>query len=307
MEPTQFTFKYTGTDELDVNLVIESLKNVSSSLKEIGRTSNEPIVVKVKPFKEGSFEFIFAILSDPNVLSSIPLFYEAIPGDNIVEKFKGLLELIADLKGKDLNSSKHVEGNNYEIITENGDVKVVDSENANTYFQNTGAVTYIENLYVLAGDNDSLSGIKILDKDKKEILDIKGTQIKAVSSTVKNKRSKKVEIAIANTNKEQKTKHITKENVYIRTAKPDLAGNTLWKVVYEGQPQNVKIDDKKFQEAVNRGEYHFANGTMLKVDLEIEQAFDEKLNAYINRSYTVTKFHQIVDKAYGQNPLFPDE
>jgi hypothetical protein len=303
MENAQFTFKYTGTSELDVNELVQSLQNVSNSLKEISKTANgEEVLVKIKPFEEGSFAWILAIMADPSVNQTGNIFYNALPGDGIIEKFKSLLEFVSDLRGKDLKDAKHVEGNNYEFTNENGEVEIIEGNKADIYFQNTGAVTYIENLYVVAGENDLIDGIKILDKDKKEIATVKKESLKAASKNIRQRREPKpteIEEVI-----EIKSRIIPKKDAHIAIAKPDLAGSTLWKVVYEGHEISVKIEDEKFKNDVNQGKYFFANGSLLKVDLSITQIFNSTLNTYTNKSYSVVKFHNIVERGGEQPDLF---
>ncbi len=115
MDKQEFTLKYEGTNELDVNIVIASLQNVSNSLKDISKNAfGEEIQVNIKPFKEGSYEIIFSVLTDPNILNGAKLFYETISGESVIEKFKNIVELIKLTKGKDI--SKAIENNGKYVL-----------------------------------------------------------------------------------------------------------------------------------------------------------------------------------------------
>lgn len=139
-----------------------------------------------------------------------------------------------------------------------------------------------------------IDGITLIDKNKIEITSIKKDEIKTASINIENRRS--------NTDKETETliekietRSIQKKNIHVSIAKPDLAGKTPWKVIYEGNSITVKINDSKFLEEVNQGKYSFANGTILLVDLEIHQEFDSNLKIFMNKSYSVIKFHNLVE------------
>jgi len=64
-----------------------------------------------------------------------------------------------------------------------------------------------------------------------------------------------------------------------------------WDFIYRGNKINAKILDDMFYDKVDKGE-KFSKGDSLEVDLEITQYFEESVNVFLNRSYTITKVHQ---------------
>lgn len=303
MEKQEFTLKYEGTNELDVNMVIASLQNISNSLIEISKnTTGEDVQIHIKPFKEGSYEIIFSILSDPNVLAGAKLFYENIPGESVIEKFTSILDFIKQTKGKDI--SKAIENNGKYILTgDNGEVEIIEGSKVENYYQNQGAVVNIENLVIMVGANKKIDGIKLMDYENKELTNLPKDLIKIVSEGITKTRVEKADRKELISEDIPKTKAVPKENVVIAIVKPDLNGDTLWKVVFEGNEISVKVEDDKFKNNVNQGKYYFANGTLLLVDLVITQAYDSTIKVYKNKSYSLSKFHRIIE-AGEQQDLF---
>ncbi len=295
MEKTEFTFKFEGVDELDVNLVVESLQNISNSLKEINKNENgEPITVNVKPFKKGSYDIIFSFFSDASIATSAGMLYNQIPGDTIIEKFQSIVELVPILQGKKKEEGKSIGNNNYEFKNDAGEVTIVEGNKIDNYYQNVGVVINVEKLYIGASENANVDGFKLLDKNQQIITAISKEVIKAASKQIQR------EIGVMES-PEVKSRVITKYKAIISIIKPDLAGETLWKVEYEGNVINVKIEDEEFRKKVNKKEYSFVNGTPLVVDLAITQLFDDKLLIFKNKSYTVIKFHSILPQAEQQD------
>lgn len=290
MEQTNFTFKYTGTSEIDVNVLINSLQSVSDSLKEISRTeTGHEIGIKVQPFKEGSFEWVFALLQS-DIVGQASVFAGALTGDGIIEKFKNVIELVKFFGSKDIKEGVEIGNNQYQFTNESGDVKIIEGDNVNNVTNYNGTVINIETLIVQTSNIQSIDDIVLMDKNKKEITKIAKEDIKRIANIVSS-RNNIEEPVIEEPVKEPR--NVNKNNAVISISKPDLAGKTMWKVIYEGNPINVKIEDDKFLKDVNQRKYSFYNGTELIVDLVIHQVFDNSVRTYKNSSYTVTKFHKL--------------
>lgn len=297
-EYSEFTFKYTGTSEIEVGTLIESLKDISNSLKIISESENgPPLDVKIKPFKEGSFEWIFTI--EPVFLAGVSMLYSSIPGDGIIDKFKSTIELITFFKGEEISEPTIVGENIYQFTNESGEVKIVENDYSQTY-SNPGVVYNIQNLYVTVNQNANIDGFNLEDKNKKPIVNVNKKEIKEVAETVEvNRRNSKITELLD----EEVARVTKKEQVNVSVIKPDLAGKSVWKVVFEGYKTDIKIADEKFQADVSDGKVSFTNGTSLTVDLEIKQTFDTTINAYVNKVFTVTKVYD-VNQPIGQASLF---
>ena len=296
MDDSHFVFKFDGTSEIEVNTLIESLKTVSQSLQDISKDSyGEPIEVRVQPFKEGSFEIIFGLLQDPQIASQIPIVVKNVP--LIIKTFKDLMSLVKFFGGKKMTEPTHV-GDKIVFTNENGENKYVENNSGviNSY-NNVGTINNIENLYVIAVANDKIDGFDIIDSTGIPF-SLNKEEIKKVAQQVSERRASKNQVI-----EPTRANYICKEKVVVSISKPDLAGTTLWKVVYEGHPISMKIDDEQFLRAVNSGQYSFANGTKLIIDLTITQEWNAKSNAFVNKTYSLTKFHGFHEDG-GQYDLF---
>ena len=226
--------------------------------------------------------------------------YSVIPGESIIEKFTSILEFINQTKGKDVSKAEKINGK-YIFTENNGEVEIIDGNKVENYYQNQGAVYNIENLIIMVSSNENIDGIKLIDNKNKELVNLPKELLKITSIGIKKTRIEKVNQKEIISENIAKTKNSPKEKICIAIVKPDLNGDTNWKVVYEGNEINVKVDDENFKVDVNKGKYYFANGTILLVDLIINQVYDETLKVYRNKSYSISKFHKIIPPNEQQN------
>lgn len=290
-----FTIKYGGTSKLDIDTLIGSLENVKKGLEQISWESNgEPVKIAVTPFQVGSFEWVVALM-DPSITTQASLLANYLPGKDIIEKFKNIVKLVTFLKGEKPKSEEET-NKGIKITNKDGKVKVVGRDEIGVIYNNDGpvnhgAVFHVENLIVLAGNDNAVDSLQFLDDKLKSLIRIPKKTLRAASDNIVARRH------AAGISTPQATKEVTKNNVHVATSKPDLAGNSLWNVVYEGHQIKIKVEDQEFLVDVNKGKHAFANGTLLKVDMVITQVYDEKINTYVNKGYSLKKFHSIVQPA----------
>lgn len=291
MEKSEFTFKFNGTKEIDVNLLIHSLQNISNSLQEISQCeTGSPIDIKIKPFQEGSFEWIFGI-QPTEITGAVSLFAPLVTGDDIIKKFKSVIEIVKFFKGGLFKEPKKLNDNKYEFINEFGENKIVHGDEIGNIFNNGGDITinYIENVIIDSENSKGIEGIQLLDRNRKELVTIDKTLI----SEVANKISKRIGEAVA-VPKESK-RLVNKDKVHIYITKPDLSGTSKWKAIFEENSIEVKVTDEEFLKKVHNREIGFVNGTCLEVDLQLNQIKDEKYKLWKNiPPHNVTRVHKIV-------------
>lgn len=311
--PTEFTLKFTGTSELDVNLVIESLKTVSTSLKAINKTYNETdIQVNIKPFKEGSYDIVFSIasiVSDASLTAAGTLIFNSLPGSGVIEKFKNMVDFAVLLGGKKVEEVTK-QNEEYVIETEGGDSQIVSGEVMGDVMLNKGVINNIQNLVLIFANKEEINDMKFFNQNLNEMLSIPKNELKKSAEKIEQRKqedkiNQKISSVLSNIGIIEEDKLIFKKNAIILVGKPDLMGTTLWKVVYEGNPIKIKITDTKFNTALKNREYWFTSGTPCLVDLEIKQVYDTELSAYKNKSYSLVKFHKTIDFPEQTN-LFED-
>ncbi len=294
LSENEFTFKYIGTNEIEINVLIESLTNVAQGLKQISiEETGLEVPVHVKPFKEGSFEYILSLIEDPATVVNPTLLLGAVQGKKIIELFKNVVEVVKFFKGEKVTPGKKVGSDNYEIKTKDGDVKIIhgNADTIGTIINGDNAVIInIENVFLGAASDSNIDGFKILNSAGKAIATVSKKDIKETATKISDRRN------TPRPAEQTQTRNVTKEKVYLSTSKPDLAADTLWNVVYEGVPVRVKITDVEFLDEVHKRKHPFYNGTRLYVDMIIKQNFSPKHQAYTNSSFIVTKVHKVVQE-----------
>lgn len=258
-------------EEIDPTTLATSLLSLTTLVNELNQElhTNKKIELRVKPFQPGSFgvpiEFIqialAAVLSSPNV-SYIK---------EIIDFIVSLLNLKKHLKGSKPKEIKQI-GDKIEIINRDGNVFITDNRTVNVYKENTIITGAFEKQFQRLEDDIAISDFKIMDENKKSIIQVPRDEFK-------NMREPQVEVI------EKKT---TREKAKLNVFKIVFDERSKWEVFYRGIRIPVKIQDEDFNKKVLNGE-KFANGDALEVELEIEQEFDETANTFVNKSYKVVK------------------
>jgi len=75
----------------------------------------------------------------------------------------------------------------------------------------------------------------------------------------------------------------------------DLEFKKKWDFYYLGNKISAKIADNVFGEKIDKGE-RFGKGDTFEVRMEIKQQYDDSVNAYINKSYTVIEVVKHIDR-----------
>jgi hypothetical protein len=285
MEASEFKFKFTGTSEVDVDTLINSLKNVSKTLQDISLEENDTFLqVNVKPFKEGSFEWIFAI--EPILNETTSILNNTLSSESIITKFKNIVELVSFYNGYDIKTPEVIEENTFRYTNEIGETKDIVAD-YNLEAINEAAAYQVEELFLNVSKNDTIDGIS-LEKDNVPTTTVSKNEIDQVSVNITDKRARRAIVEIREPN------FIPKQKVYVSVMKPDITGEKSWKINYDGHIGETKITDDDFLKFVENGNVSFINGTKLLVDLEERQEFQNKGQAYVYKGVTITKVHQTI-------------
>ena len=283
MKPVTIQFKYKGDMEgIRADTLLSSLLGYVNLLNEVHKQLNIPkkLNIYVSNTEKGSFIVDLNLLLDTiDKLKS--LFGSSLPFDvkDIVEVSAGLILLKAFLKKE---KPKEVKEENDKVVIIN-----IDNEKFTTN----------ETVYRLAkedelADEAIIQMAECIEKDEK----IEGFEIEDnVGHTVKVGREKLKYLIIPNPIFEEKTRIITKENVYITVLKLVFAENRKWEFIYEGNKISANIEDDDFIK--NLDKYSFKRGTKLLCDLEILQVYSVRLDEFINREFNIKKVHKVVSPA----------
>ena len=266
-------------EEIRADTLLSSLLGYVNLLNEVHKQLNIPkkLNIYVSNTEKGSFIVDLNLLLDTfDKIKS--LFGNALPFDikDIVEISAGLILLKAFLKKEKPK----------EVKKENDRVVIINIDNEKFAINET--------VYRLAKEDEFIDEAIIdMTESIEEDENIEGFEIKDnVGHTVKIGREKLKYLIIPNPIFEEKTRTITRENVYLTVLKLVFAENRKWEFIFEGNKISANIEDDNFIK--NLDKYSFKRGTKLLCDLEILQVYSVRLDEFINREFNIKKVHKVV-------------
>lgn len=266
-------------EEIRADTLLSSLLGYVNLLNEVHKQLNIPkkLNIYVSNTEKGSFIVDLNLLLDTfDKIKS--LFGNALPFDikDIVEISAGLILLKAFLKKEKPK----------EVKKEDDRVVIINIDNEKFAINET--------VYRLAKEDEFIDEAIIdMTESIEEDENIEGFEIKDnVGHTVKIGREKLKYLIIPNPIFEEKTRTITRENVYLTVLKLVFAENRKWEFIFEGNKISANIEDDDFIK--NLDKYSFKRGTKLLCDLEILQVYSVRLDEFINREFNIKKVHKVV-------------
>lgn len=279
--------KYGGGNEIEANTYINSLIHFTKVIQEVNKSisSDKKVEVKIKANKEGSF-VVDVLIASNNIIEGI----KEIFSEKNVTYAAGLIYIVGEvfkvakhLKGDKPKKIKNDKDSVISIENNEGQVMVFDFRGANIYLNNHVIQEAIEQEFETLEKDESVTDLELLDKEEKPIVEIKKEEFYNLSSSGSNLN----ELSIGD-----KEVNVT---ATLNISSLDLEFKKKWDFYYLGNKIQVKIKDEAFSERVDKGE-RFAKGDTLEVEMEIKQKFDESVNAYVNKSYTITKILNHIER-----------
>jgi len=289
-----YTFQYdTDFEAIDLNTLLLSQIHFSTVLNEIKNevAPDSNLSIKIKPLEKGSvpFDIILDVSFWENLFSQTNVANLIGYASGIVTVLVGVIQIRKDLKGK---KPKKIEIKNDKVIITSDDVTIeVDRKAYEIYEKNPVIDQALRKSFKAIEEDEGVSGIKILDKNKNPLVNIPRSSFDDLTEP----------------------NEIFEEQV----VKDDLKRESLTviKLVFEkgykwqfymksGRKISAYVKDDNFMKIIDKGE-RFAKGDTLIVDLEIEKVFDKDLGIFVDSDYNVTKVVQHIPRAEQTN-LFGD-
>ena len=283
---SEFKLKFGGEQhQIDANSFINSLIHNISILEEINKSidPNKRIEIKVKAPQKGSVVVEIGIQATSiiegikTLFSDETLSYTA----NLIEIFGGCYGIYHFLKGKKADVISK-EGNNVTISNSNGNVITI-NQNIYTIYSNRPIIreAMSKNFEALSTDS-SIDSFQVIDNKDDKIFNVSQLEFEELSyAEVENPELEKTDTVRAT----------------LRIIRLSFEGNLKSDFYYEGFKISAKIIHKKFIQRIDEGE-KFAKGDHLLVDLEIVKRFDESVDTYINKAFTVITVHDHMPRGY---------
>ncbi len=271
-------FKFEGQNHsIDANTVINTLIHYQSIIniinEEIGE-GNYKIKMQVNAFAKGSFIIDVSLIS--NFIKSIFSKENASYLSDLIVIFKSVFSIYKHCKGKPVKSKQDIPQviNNININIEKS-IKVYNNqiirEAISKTMETSNEDVSVEGI-VVECDNEELARF-----DKEEFKDLIYTDFADEVENIKEFRN------------------IVIKDVTLNIITLSFEQSAYWKVLYRGNKIKIPLKDEALIKLIDNGE-KFGKGDCLRVDLEINQQFNQEANAYENKSYKIAQFKEHIQR-----------
>lgn len=261
--------------EVDANVLINSLIHTTSIIHEINDNldSDKKIDVKVKALEKGSF-LVHLELFESVVESSKTLLTKenAALATTILGALVSMFKIRQFLKSSKPKKIEEKGGNTY-ITSNDGSTLVVNNNHYHIYDKSQIIQDAVAHNFDTLENDPSINGFEITDKNENPLVRVDREEFDELStkSIVEDKNSRTIT-----------------EATTITIVRVSFERNLKWDFLNKGIKFAAKVTDPDFYDKIDKG-MPFSKGDNLDVDLEIHQSFDETVDAYINKTYVVSK------------------
>ncbi len=268
----------TEYNQIELGTLNESLRAFKSLVCSLEEELAPGFEIKVfaKPAARGSYLIDLDLRA--LVASAAPLFSSE--GVAIAEHFGSLImqyfKLFALLKGKrstegqmiTIDQSVHITGDN-NVVT------AVHPRLLNCYNSNTEAGQYASKFAQAICDDETIQGYQISGSDDSErtVVAISRADLQEIINGLEIDRNELEKRVVNRT---------------VRIVVNGVAFNSGF--IFEGIIIKAKLADELYQKRIDAGE-EFSKGDVLEVDIAITQIYKSSIDAWLNKSYVVTKVH----------------
>ncbi|TAH01588.1 MAG: hypothetical protein EAZ15_07095 [Sphingobacteriales bacterium] len=286
---SEFKLKFGGDQhQIDANTFVASLIHNINILEEINKSidPNKKIDIKVKAPVRGSVEVEIGIQAT-NIIDGIKTLFtdENISYTaNLITVFGGIYATYRFLGGsKAEKAGKAGKENNITITNSNGNTLSI-NENVYNIYQNRPIIreSISKNFEAIEKD-DSIDSFQIIDTDEtKTYVNIPQQEFEILANII---------VEVTETEKSEVIK------APLRIVRLAFEGALKSDFYYNGFKISAKIKDEQFIRKIDEGE-KFAKGDHLIVDLEITKQYEESVDTFINKSFSVNKVHEHLPRGY---------
>lgn len=262
-----------------INILIHYNTVIMAANKEFG-DGTKTINIQVNALKEGSFIIDLSVVS--NLISA--LFSSGSLGyvSNLITITQGVFAAYKILKGNPARTE--VEKN---LINAYGDNAVINQTIVNVYNYPLTREAISKSIETASAD-ENVGGISILSKDNPTVYIDK----KEFSDLVYTDFDKEDEIP--------QDRVIEEEDVILVIKSLSFQKGSTWSFFYRGLSISFAVKDDALMDAINRG-IQFGKGDAIRVKLKIIQRYSSEYNTYVNKSYKIIEFYELIKAKYDTN------
>lgn len=272
-------FDVGESHEIEAATLIDSLMGFSYAIQDIQSkmSPGTPIKIKVKALEKGSFIMFLGIHAN-EILSSVK---ELFTRENVTLTAAILASLVhaialkKHLKGEAPKAQSYSnDGQEISVTNQEGQTIVVHTTTFNLYTSTPSLDRNLSKAFEAIEKEENITSVNLTDSENTPIVSVPKEEFPKMRQ--------------ANVSAVGNSRTITKEGVRLNATKLSWDQSNKWSFIYEGNKINAQIMDENFFKLINEGR-RFAKGDTIIADIEVVQQFDESVNAFVNKSYTVLK------------------
>jgi hypothetical protein len=274
MEQETLTIKFDGQNhQVDVQTFVYSVLNFTTVIKEANkRNGGNPININIKAPEKGSLlvDLVTKAVNNQNLLNGATMLAD------VVAIVGGLYEFHKFISGKKTKETKTDDGKTT-ITLEDGSTLTIAENIYNIYTTTPAIPDSISKNFSALNEDPAVTNFEVTRNGSEKIIEVAKEDYARLS--IKQQIDTENSRAI-----------VESANLYIYKVVFEKT-DRKWEFFHNGNRISANILDEDFFKLIDKGE-SFSKGDQLKVDLQINQMFDESVGTYVNQSHAVLKVYE---------------
>lgn len=280
MQEEKLNVKFGGqAHQVEIQTFAYSVLNFATVFKQSNqKLGGRPLDIHIRAPKKGSVIVdVIAMLTQNQTLIPDSMDFLA----NTVEVVGGLYAFHHFTSGKKVKKTEKNEGN-IEIELDDGSTMQVAENVYNIYTSDAVISNGIAQHFSALNEDPAVTDFVVSKSNKEKLIEVNRDDFSrlAIKQHFETENSRTL---------------IESANLYIYKLVFDNT-DRKWEFYHGGNRISASIADNDFYKRVDKGEA-FAKGDQLKVDLQINQIFDESVGIHVNQSYQIVKVHEHVKRS----------
>ncbi len=295
-ETTQFSIKFGGKpNAVNASTYGLVLVNTVTLFEEANKELETGAKLEIKVNSENEGSFLAAVGIEVSQLPALLNEEHIKLAGGIITGLIGLVTAALTLRKtlKD-NSPKEAktEGDSVQLTSSDGNKITVNKNVYNVAFNNVKTQKAMKAIFTTLDNDEAITDFSLLDEKEEPLFRVERKEFSELKTLN----------LLPLTDKQYVSDTAT---VYI--VKINFDKTLVWDFIYRGEKKSAYIKDDDFLNKVAKREVLFGNGDALKVELDIEQAFDETYGTFLNTgTIIIRKVLEVMPKLTPPK-LFSDE
>ncbi len=281
MEQEILTVRFDGQNhQIDVQTFAYSVLNFATVIKETNKKLDSGKVdIHIKAPERGSVvvQLLTTVIQQEGTL----LPHQVAFVGELVTAVGGLYKLHQFVSGRKTKKTERTD-DSVRIELDDGSQLVVAEKVYNIYANTPAIPNGISQHFAALNEDPAVSKFEVSRPDKEKIIEVD--------------REDYARLAIKQQFETENSRTTTESaHLYIYKVVFDRT-DRKWEFYYNGNRISASITDDEFYKSIDGGEA-FAKGDQLRVDIQVNQIFDETVGAYINQSFQVVKVYEHIKRS----------